>query len=838
LRAFAVANAPGRVRYVYDVGALDASDPARFGGKGVGLARMARAGIPVPPAFVVSTDAFRAFADGGGVLPAGLREEVDAALARLEAATGKRFAGEGPPLLVSVRSGSKVSMPGMMDTVLNLGLDARSAARLARATGPRFAVDTWARFWCMFADIVLRMDAEELGARIAEPARVAQGSGSDEAFAALERAILDAIDAQAGAAPVDPRAQLDLAISAVFQSWDSRRAKAYRQHHGIPDELGTAVTVQAMVFGNYDARSGSGVAFTRNPNTGGNELYGEYLTGRQGEELVSGATTPVDLSDPQAFDAGLRETLTGYGRQLESLYRDALDIEFTVESSKLYLLQVRSAKRTAQAAVRIAVDMVSEGILSEHEALGLVSAEQIKRLLRPAFDPEALARADLLAQGVGSSPGHAFGAAILDADRAAELAAAGEPVILMRPTTSPQDIRGMLAARGIVTARGGALSHAAVVSRALDKPCVVGCDAIGIDLAARRFEIAGRAFPEGTPVSIDGASGRLYAGILPLQAAMRDEGALGRILAWADAGSGASFWVGVRSAAEAKAAAQLRPAGLGVIGLTDLLISVGTVDELIEAIGEVSGGDNGPETADKLAHMAYEACRRLLLETPNMRVDLRLPNLSSPRAQRMIQEWAGLTPKLFLPLGEAAYYRPLLRGVASAAAEMSHGGVTALIGGVTEAAELERFRAAAAQAGIPAVGAVIQNVAALHQAPAMLASNCALWVDLHEIIRTSHGFPNELLFADGVFDSYAQDGCIAVSPRSRLKPFLRDLLLRLIERGGGTGGRIGVDCGAAVNPSFVGELYDSGYRTFSVPDTQHASTRLTLGQRATEVRYG
>jgi pyruvate,orthophosphate dikinase len=274
---------------------------------------------------------------------------------------------------------------------------------------------------------------------------------------------------------------------------------------------------------------------------------------------------------------------------------------------------------------------------------------------------------------------------------------------------------------------------------------------------------------------------------------------------------------------------------MGVIGLTDLLISVGTVDELIGAISKISQGDNGPQTEDKLARMAYEACRRLLLETPGTRVDIRLPNLTSPRAQRMIQEWAGLTPKLFLPLGEGAYYRPLLRGIASAAVEMSHGGVRVLIGGVTEPAELARFRAAAAQVGMTTVGAVIQNVAALHAAPGMLGNDSALWVDMNEIIRTSHGYPNELLFADGVFDSYAQDGCIVVSPRRTLKPFLRELLERLIQRDSGASDRIGVDCGAAVNPSFVGELYDSGYRTFSIPSTHHASTRLTLGQRAAEV---
>lgn len=798
---------------------------------------MAAVGIPVPPAFVISTDAFRAYRASGDTLPQGLTQEVDAALLQLEKATGKRFAGQGAPLLVSVRSGAKVSMPGMMDTVLNLGLNARSAFELARLAGDaHFAVDTWIRFWTMFSNIVLHLDPDQLAGQIAKARTAAEKSRSEESFAALEQAIVASIEAQGASASTDPRAQLDQAISAVFESWDSRRAKAYRVHHGIADDLGTAVTIQAMVFGNLNGQSGSGVAFTRNPNTGAAELYGEYLTGRQGEELVSGSTTPVDLANPQLMNADLRCTLVEYGRKLEALYRDALDVEFTVESSKLYLLQVRPAKRTAQAAVRIAVDMVDEGVLTEHEGLRLVSTEQVRRLLRPAFDAAALAAAEELARGVGSSPGHAFGAAILDADRAANLAMAGEHVILLRPSTSPQDIRGMLSADGIVTARGGALSHAAVVSRALDKPCIVGCEAIAIDLEAQRFSVDGRHFPEGTPISIDGTTGKVYTGVLPLQAAARDEGALGTLLSWADRQSQISPWIGVQSETEARDAAALQPAGLGVVALTDLLISAGTVGELIAAINEISQGREGPEIEDKVANVAYDACRRLLLETPGLPIDIRLPNVGSMRAQRMIEAWASLTPRLFLPLGMQAYYRPLLRGIASAARDMNHARVTALIGGITDPAELAKFQTAAAETGCIAVGAVIQNTAALHAAQAMIERDCAVWIDVRELIRTAHGLPHELVFAGGVFDSYAADGYISVNPRTTLIPFLRNMLEQLIRGATSRGSSIPrIDCGAAVLPAVVGELYDIGYRVFSLPKNQYASVRLMLGQRAPEV---
>ena len=517
--------------------------------------------------------------------------EVGHALSRLEAVTGRSFGGVDRPLLVSVRSGAAVSMPGMMDTILNLGLTARSALSVAHGNGARFAIDTWLRFWRMFHDTVLNLDPTELVEAVRDAERDALAAPSLETFEAFERAVLANAEGQGENVPADPTEQLKLAIEAVFRSWDSPRAKAYREHHGISDDLGTAVTIQAMVFGNADENSGSGVAFTRNPNDGARTLYGEYLVGRQGEDLVAGTHSPVDLSDPSGMNPALRSGLIEIGGKLEALYRDTVDIEFTVESGRLYMLQVRPAKRTAAAAVRVAADLAAEGLIEAQEALNRITVEQIRKLSRPSFEEAVLAAARLIAQGLGSSPGQAHGAAMLDSDRAAEAAANGDDVILVRPTTSPKDIRGMLSANGVVTATGGALSHAAVVSRALDKPCIVGCEAIGIDLSNRTFTIAGETFREGDEISIDGSSGKIYAGALELRAGGASRAALDRLLDLADGESGCSVWIAPRSAGEAIDTSASSVPGLAVVRLTDLIMSHGAIDayaRLISRLGDES----------------------------------------------------------------------------------------------------------------------------------------------------------------------------------------------------------------------------------------------------------
>jgi pyruvate, orthophosphate dikinase len=840
-------------QFVHAVEHIDGHDSARFGGKATGLARMAAAGIPVPPAFVIGTDGYRAFLAGGGLpqdmvaqTERDMVAQTERALAALEAKTGRLFANDAAmPLLVSVRSGAQVSMPGMMDTVLNLGITCGGAARLARVTGnAAFAVDTWVRFWRMFAEIVLGLDGDVVVEAAQPHIAAARAEPTAQRFGAIEAAVLAAIAAE-GATDVraDPRWQLQRAIAAVFESWDSRRARAYRAHHKIADDLGTAVTVQAMVFGNFDNRSGSGVAFTRNPNTGAAELYGEFLTGRQGEDLVSGAATPTSLDAPGGLGTAHRRELAEHGARLEQMYGDAVDIEFTVEGEHLYFLQVRSAKRTAQAAVRIAAELVDEGLIGRPAALQKVSVEQFKKLLRPAFEPAALAQARMLVQGIGASPGHSYGIAVLDADRAATVAASGERVVLLRPTTSPQDIRGMLASQAIVTARGGALSHAAVVSRALDVPCVVGCDALEIDLARRSFRVGDVLLQEGAPLSVDGATGKVYSGLLPLEPASRGAQHIERLLGWADGSSQATFWAAGVCGADARNALRHAPRGFGVIALTDLLIAAGTLEQLIDAINDLGQQPDRKTTQDRLTCLTYEACRHLLLEAAGTPVDLRLPNLGSPRAQRMIGTWASLAPRLFLPLGLKGLYVPLLRGIADAARETGHGQLTPLVPGINGRAELEAFKTAAAGLGIAQVGAVLQSPAAIADAAAIAPAASALWIDVREIIRTFYGYPSALSFGDDVFESYVNDGYLSHNPRTALGPNLGQALRLMVQQVAATTARlpslpslpslrIGAECGDGAALSLVEDLYRAGLRSFSVPSAGLAAVRLALGQLA------
>jgi pyruvate,orthophosphate dikinase len=476
-----------------------------IGGKAWSVARMQALGLTVPPAFVVTTEACRAFL-ASGCEPPQLEAEIDSAIGWLEARTGRAF-GAGPhPLLVSVRSGAPVSMPGMMDTVLNLGVnDATEAALAAECGDPAFARNTHKRFLDLYAHIVLRSTAPELDE--------AQGPAAWRA----------AIAASCGAeVPADAREQLRNAVRAVFQSWNSRRAKRYRQHHNIPEDLGTAVTVQAMVFGNLDARSGTGVLFSRNPSTGAAEPYGEYLPRAQGEDVVSGKFTPQPLT---ALGAVLPEALAGLldaAQTLETAGRDVQDIEFTIERGQLYFLQSRAAKLAPHAAAHIAVALAEEGLIDRRSAVTRISPDQVRILLSPHIRESALNGARLLASGEPASPGVGIGYVVCDSDEAERRSQIGEPVILARPTTSPEDLHGMLAARAVVTETGGSTSHAAVVGRALGLPCVVGCGKGALQQLA------------GEMVTVDGRAGKVYAGALEIEAPDEsDHQALARLAQWA-----------------------------------------------------------------------------------------------------------------------------------------------------------------------------------------------------------------------------------------------------------------------------------------------------------------
>jgi pyruvate,orthophosphate dikinase len=812
---------------------IDPANSALYGGKATGLARMTAAGISVPPGFVISTDGYRAFR-AQGQLPETLRAQAISAITELERATGCRFGTPSQherPLLVSVRSGAQVSMPGMMDTVLNLGITIEGIERLARGSGnTEFAIDTWLRFWRMFCDIVLDIDGDQVAKALKEPIAQARKVLNEETCAALESAVLVAIRNE-GVEDIQtsPHWQLQRAIASVFQSWDSRRARAYRAHHGIDDTMGTAVTVQTMVFGNLDSQSGSGVAFTRNPNTGAQELYGEFLVGRQGEDLVSGSASPLPITEPGAMSERHLSELASHGQQLEKIYRDAVDIEFTVEGSKLYFLQVRPAKRTAQAAVVIATELAETGILSPSEALKKVTVEQLKRLMRPSFDADTLARTPILTEGIPASPGHALGIAVLDADRAAERAARGDKVIFVRPTTSPQDIRGMLASQAIVTARGGALSHAAVVSRSLDVPCVVGCEALQIDMEARHFYINGQLFEEGALLSVDGATGRIFGGHIPIRASAESSEHIGRLLSWADSTSGARFWTRDIGPADIDVASNHSTAGLGVIALTDLMIDGGAVNSFIAAINDLSQNPEDASLHQRISGLTKDTCESLLRKVRQTPVTLRLPNLGSPRAQKLIDEWDYLEPRLFLPLGLEGFYVSMLRGIADALRAADHANLTVLASGLSSEGELTAFRSAAESTGLKSPGVMLQSACGLFAAEKMAQPNTWLWLDLRELTRTFHGYPSALSFSDKVVAEQLADGHDGFNSRAQLWPDLCEPIKRLALCTA-KGAQVGVDCGEGTALSLIEELYLLGLRHFSMPIGALAEARLALGQ--------
>ena len=506
--------------YAFAEGNKDLKD--LLGGKGANLAEMTNLGLPVPPGFIITTDACRHFLAHGSV-PDGLDEEVGTHLAALEQAMGKRLGDPGDPLLVSVRSGGKFSMPGMMDTVLNIGISDESVHGLAKQSGSeRFAWDAYRRLIQMFGKTVLGIDGEEFE-RAHDAAKKAKGTTSDldlnaDDLRGMTETFKDIVKEQTGREfPADPREQMDLAIRAVFESWNSPRAILYRRQERIPADLGTAVNVVAMVFGNLGMDSGTGVAFTRDPGSGQQGLYGDYLQNAQGEDVVAGIRNTVPLQDLERIDKKSYDELIQIMATLENHYRDLCDIEFTVERGKLWMLQTRVGKRTAAAAFRIATQLVDQGLIDMDEAVSRVTGAQLAQLMFPRFD--ASASTNKITTGVSASPGAAVGHAVFDSTRAAELAAKGENVILVRRETNPDDLNGMIAARGILTSRGGKTSHAAVVARGMGKTCVCGAEALDVDIANRKFTAPGGiTVSEGDVLSLDGTSGDVYLGEVPVTA--------------------------------------------------------------------------------------------------------------------------------------------------------------------------------------------------------------------------------------------------------------------------------------------------------------------------------
>lgn len=570
-------------QYVYRFGGGvsdgDQRDKNLLGGKGANLAEMASIGLPVPPGFTISTAICTRYYDNGEVFPEELREQVATGIAYVESVTGKRFGDAADPLLVSVRSGARVSMPGMMDTALNLGLNDETVQGLAETSGDaRFAWDSYRRFIQIYADIVLGLDHDAFEEAL-EIAKEDKGIYLDTEMEAedWQRLVADymrIVEAELGHPfPQDPQDQLWSAVGAVFGSWQAERAKAYRRINDIPGDWGTAVNVQAMVFGNMGETSATGVAFTRNPANGERAYYGEWLINAQGEDVVAGIRTPQYLTEaareaanakPASMEEAMPETFGELAKVLDLLenhYRDMQDIEFTVERGKLWMLQTRSGKRTAKAALKIAVDMAGEELISEEEAVLRVDPGALDQLLHPTLDPEA--PRDVIAQGLPASPGAASGIVVFDADTVEWRAGLGEDVILVRVETSPEDINGMHAAKGILTARGGMTSHAAVVARGMGRPCVSGTGSIAIDAKAKQFTAMGRQIREGDRITIDGATGEVMAGeVSTIQPELA--GDFAQLMVWADKARRMRVRTNAETPADCRMARKFGAEGIGL----------------------------------------------------------------------------------------------------------------------------------------------------------------------------------------------------------------------------------------------------------------------------------
>ena len=554
-------------KLLYDFSEGSADMKALLGGKGANLAQMMRIGLPVPPGFTLTTEVCLLYMENPSATIDAVWPDVQRSMKVMEEKTGKAFGGPGTPLLVSVRSGAPVSMPGMMDTILNLGLNDETAAALASTSGDRrFALDSYRRFIQMFSDVVLGVSSEEFENILTVTRRKLSVQFDNE----IPPEELEGVVTQFKKVvrkttgkdfPTDPWVQLRAATEAVFRSWNTPRAVTYRRINSIPDNLGTAVNIVAMVFGNLGEDCGTGVCFTRNPSTGEKGLFGEFLINAQGEDVVAGIRTPEPIQKMGDKMPALYRELLDTAELLEKHYKDMQDIEFTVESGKLYMLQTRNGKRTAKAAVQVAVDMANEGLIDRTTAVSRVSPEQVERLLHRQIDPSL--QLDILARGLPASPGAAVGQAIFDADEAEKMGHDGKPVILVRPETTPDDIHGLFAAQGVLTTRGGMTSHAAVVARGLGKPCVSGCESLEIDLAAQTLSIGSRVFKKGDWITIDGSRGFVIPGKVELvQPSFADD--IRTLLDWADEFANLEVWANADTPEDAARARSFGAKGIGL----------------------------------------------------------------------------------------------------------------------------------------------------------------------------------------------------------------------------------------------------------------------------------
>ena len=556
-------------KYCYLFSEGNATMRELLGGKGANLAEMTNIGLPVPQGFTISTEACTKYYDDGRKINDEIMAEINEYIVKMEGITGKKFGDKENPLLVSVRSGARASMPGMMDTILNLGLNEDVVAVMAeKSNNERWAWDCYRRFIQMYSDVVMEV-GKKYFEELIDKMKAEKGVTQDVELDANDlKELAGQFKAEYKAKigedfPSDPKEQLMGAIKAVFRSWDNPRANVYRRDNDIPYSWGTAVNVQSMAFGNMGDDCGTGVAFTRDPATGAKGLFGEFLTNAQGEDVVAGVRTPMHIQEmEQKFPEAFKE-FTEVCKTLEDHYRDMQDMEFTVEHGKLYMLQTRNGKRTAQAALKIACDLVDEGMRTEEEAVAMIDPRNLDTLLHPQFDAKALKAATPIGKGLGASPGAACGKIVFTAEDAVEWADRGEKVVLVRLETSPEDITGMKAAQGILTVRGGMTSHAAVVARGMGTCCVSGCGDINMDEENKKFTLAGQTFTEGSEISIDGTTGNIYAGLIPtVDASIAGE--FGRVMAWADEFRTLKVRTNADTPADAKKARELGAEGIGL----------------------------------------------------------------------------------------------------------------------------------------------------------------------------------------------------------------------------------------------------------------------------------
>jgi pyruvate,orthophosphate dikinase len=636
---------------------IDTRMREELGGKGAGLAEMTAGGVNVPPGLTITTACCREYQNNGGKMPAGLLEEVFQGLTSVETSLGKKFGDLKAPLLLSVRSGAKFSMPGMMDTILNLGLNDETVSALVTITkNDRFAWDSYRRFLQMYGNVVLEISKdnfEDLLEDLKETLRV--DSDADLKAEDLKKLVgqfKDVIKQRTGSSfPQGPKEQLKGAIEAVFRSWNNNRAVYYRNLHKIDHNLGTAVNVQAMVFGNLDDRSATGVCFTRDPSSGKKEIYGEYLTKAQGEDVVAGVRTPKNIKElEREMPAVFKELLENVGR-LEKFYKDAQDIEFTVEQGRLFLLQTRTGKRTAQAAVKIAVDMVGEGLIAKEDALKRVEPAQLNQLLLPSFDLEekkkAGAEGKLLAKGLNASPGAAIGKIVFDPSEAEKLAARNEKVILVRVETCPDDIHGIVPAQGVLTSRGGMTSHAAVVARGMGKPCVAGCEALNINLAKEEILVGSENLKKGDLISIDGSTGEVFKGAL----ATRQSGLTREfktLLEWADQVRRMRVRANADTPSDAKTARDFGAEGIGLCRTEHMFMAQDRLPAMQEMIMAETLDERKTALA-KLLPMQCEDFKQIFRVMDGLPVTIRLldPPLHEflPKSDELIEEVATMRAK-------------------------------------------------------------------------------------------------------------------------------------------------------------------------------------------------